>query len=233
MQPAQDYDGDGLTDQDESFNLGTSPVAFDTDGDGVGDGDEVKVLGTDPLEPDSDGDGTSDGSEDADGDGLSNVAELGTWHTDPLVRDTDGDTLSDGEEVNVHGTDPLSSDTDSDGLDDPLELACGTNPTDADSDDDGLLDGEDVEFIENVVNALPPGAFRAPALQTTFVARLEAIELQIAQGHGGDAILELGKLALRVNGCGVAADVDDWIVVCPSQLHVRGLIELLAAHLTN
>ena len=231
--PAQDFDGDGLTDQEESFTLGTSPVAFDTDGDGVGDGDEINVLGTDPLEPDSDGDGTSDGSEDADGDGLSNAAELGTWHTNPLVGDTDGDTLSDGDEVNVHGTDPLASDTDSDGLDDPIELASGTNPVDADSDDDGILDGDDVEFIENVVNGLPPGAFRTPSLRATLIARLEAIELQIAQGHPGDAIVELGKLRLRVNGCGVAAGVDDWIVVCQSQLHVRSLIALLAAHLAS
>jgi hypothetical protein len=36
-----------------------------------------------------------------------------------------------------------------------------------------------------------------------------------------------------VNGCGAAADSNDWIVVCPHQLPVRGLIELLATNLAS
>jgi hypothetical protein len=231
--PSQDFDSDGLTDQEESFDLATNPVRADTDGDGVSDGAEVNVLSTDPLQPDSDGDGIADGAEDADGDGLSNGEELGTWHSDPVRRDTDGDGLSDGDEVHVHGTDPLKAETDAVGLTDAVELGSGTNPVDADSDDDGLPDGGDVEFIENVVNGLPSGAFATPALRATFIARLEAIELQIAAGHRDSAIAELGKLGLRVDGCGGAADGDDWIVVCPSQLQIRSLIGLLAASLAG
>ena len=203
-EPAQDFDGDGLTDQEESFELGTNPIRADTDGDGVSDGDEIEVFGTDPLKPDSDGDGTSDGAEDADGDGLSDAEELGSWHTNPLVPDTDGDGLTDGDEVHVYGTNPLASDTDADGLTDAIEVGNGTNPVDVDSDDDGLVDGRDVEFIENAVNGLPAGAFATPALRATFIARLEAIEPQIAQHHPESAIVELNKLALRVNGCGAS-----------------------------
>ncbi len=45
--PAQDSDGDGLTDLDE-LQRGTNPYSVDTDGDGVSDFDEV-ALGRNPL----------------------------------------------------------------------------------------------------------------------------------------------------------------------------------------
>jgi hypothetical protein len=74
-----------------------------------------------------------------------------------------------------------------------------------DRDDDGLVDGQDVEFIEHAVSALPPAAFKSAALPATFITRLEAIELPLLKGQRDDARLELGKLALRVDGCGAAA----------------------------
>ncbi len=48
--PTADSDGDGLTDTNELYVVGTSPVSPDTDGDTSGDGDEV-IAGTDPLSP--------------------------------------------------------------------------------------------------------------------------------------------------------------------------------------
>ena len=44
----KDTDGDLLTDGEEVYRYGTSPLLADTDGDGVSDGKEV-LLGTDPL----------------------------------------------------------------------------------------------------------------------------------------------------------------------------------------
>jgi hypothetical protein len=254
--PDQDFDGDGLTDGNESYILGTDPVGFDTDGDGVGDGDELHVLSTDPLNPDSDGDGISDGEEDADGDGLSNAAELGSWHTDPLnrdsdgdglndfdetqtyhtdpnVADTDGDGFTDGAEVHTFGTDPLKTDSDEDGLIDPIEVANGTNAIDADSDDDGLLDGDDVEFIQNAVQALSLSDFRPPGAGTrrAILSILNAAELAALAGHVEPAIKLLVDLRTHLDGCGLSPDGSDWILDCPDQTTVRSLLDLLILNL--
>ncbi len=44
----EDFDGDGLTTNDEQLSLGTDPIVLDTDGDGTNDGVEV-MGGTDPA----------------------------------------------------------------------------------------------------------------------------------------------------------------------------------------
>ena len=79
---AQDTDGDGITDADETELYGTGPYDPDTDGDGIPDGDELAFAGDNwnddadgdglnrLLDRDSDNDGTPDGLEDADGDGI-------------------------------------------------------------------------------------------------------------------------------------------------------------------
>lgn len=51
LDPKGDFDGDGLTNEEE-VNIGTNPVNADTDGDGVNDGDEVK-RGSDPKKSDA------------------------------------------------------------------------------------------------------------------------------------------------------------------------------------
>ena len=60
-----DYDSDGLTDQDEYTN-GTDPTDSDSDKDGMPDGWEVN-YDLDPL--------AEDASDDADGDGFTNLKE--------------------------------------------------------------------------------------------------------------------------------------------------------------
>jgi len=57
-----DTDGDGLSDQDEVFRLGTDPRRYDTDGDGLADGAEA-LAGADPRDADEDGDGIPDGAD--------------------------------------------------------------------------------------------------------------------------------------------------------------------------
>ena len=60
--PAEDQDGDGLSDARET-ELGTSTSMTDTDGDGLSDGDEVLKYRTNPLVQDTDGDSYPDGVE--------------------------------------------------------------------------------------------------------------------------------------------------------------------------
>jgi hypothetical protein len=84
-----------------------------------------------------------------------------------------------------------------------------------------------------VVAGLPGSAFSTPALGDTFIARLEAIEPLIAQGQRAAAIIAIGDLRRRVDGCGGTADQNDWIVVCADQVVVRGLLDLLATNLAT
>lgn len=88
-----DQDGDGISDEDETY-FGTNIWDADTDGDGLYDDEEIYDLGTDPLDYDTDRDGLSDGDE------------VFVYETDPLYPDTDGDGMSDGREVDL-GRDPL------------------------------------------------------------------------------------------------------------------------------
>ena len=55
----EDYDDDGLTNEEE-VNLGTDPIKADSDDDGLEDGDEVNRYKTDPLKWSTSGDSISD-----------------------------------------------------------------------------------------------------------------------------------------------------------------------------
>ena len=82
---AEDFDGDGLSNQEE-IAAGTGVLYPDSDGDGLSDGEEVLVYHTNPLVADTDGDGLSDGED----------IKLGF---DPLKPDTDENGILDGDEV--------------------------------------------------------------------------------------------------------------------------------------
>ncbi len=144
-----DYDGDTLTNLEESY-LWTDPFNSDTDGDRITDDYEL-VLGSDPAKYDTDEDGLNDYNElfvinsdfdnpDTDGDGLLDGLEVYQYKSNPLNVESDGDTLEDGDEVFIHGTNPASADTDGDLLADNLELDYNSNPLVMDTDLDGMDD---------------------------------------------------------------------------------------------
>lgn len=176
-----DLDGDGLTALEE-YTLGTRENEPDSDGDGLSDGDEYFTVGSDPLNPDTDGDWLTDQIEveigsnpllvDTDGDSLSDAREYLETGTNPLASDSDDDGMSDGYEIEYglnafvddaaidldgdllsnieeHNaqTNPNSSDTDGDTLGDFDELnTYATSPTMIDSDGDKLRDDWEVTY---------------------------------------------------------------------------------------
>jgi hypothetical protein len=196
-------------------------VNTDRDGDGLGDCDE-RSAGTDVADADTDDDGLTDGDE------------VNTHGTNPLVADSDDDGLGDGTEVAL-GTDPLDSDSDDDGLLDDVEVATDSNPLDPDSDDDGILDGHDVEFIQNVINGLPVGAFKngAPGQRDALNAHLNAVEKMIQSGQIAQAVRKLQDLRADLDGCGATAAQGDVIVDCTAQIQVRGYVDLLIGNLNG
>lgn len=138
----KDKDGDGISDDIETKDYGTSPDKADTDGDGLSDYYEIFVSGTDPLKAETQK-GIKDSDLDTDEDGLTIIKEAGLG-TDPLLYDTDFDGLSDSEEVNIYRTSPLLYDTDYDGLSDYDEIILGLDPLNKDTGGKGIPDSEKV-----------------------------------------------------------------------------------------
>jgi hypothetical protein len=164
---ADDPDGDGLTNAEESA-LNTDPNLADTDGDGLSDGREVNELGTLPLADDSDGDGISDFDEAAEQPAAASTSDAAVL--EPVLvdevpvasetgvdesgsagdfvaegeLDSDGDGLSDAFEYEL-GTDPFNPDSDGDNASDGEEWFLGlTGPLNPDDDQDGKLDGDEI-----------------------------------------------------------------------------------------
>jgi sensor domain CHASE-containing protein len=106
---------------------------------------------------------------------------------------------------------------------------------DADSDDDGLLDGQDVEFIQNIINDLPASAFKkGKSLQdhkTAMKNMLNDVEGFLLEGQDGDAIRLLENLRSHVDG-EPNADKTDWIIDNAARMRVRDLIDMLINNLS-
>lgn len=63
--------------------------------------------------------------------------------------------------------------------------------------------------------------------KSAMVSVLHEIEQQIGAGDLAGAAQKLSNLRMRVDGCGVKADKNDWIVSCSAQLSVRALIDTM------
>ena len=115
-----DWDGDGLSNNEEIYTYGTDPNDPDTDDGGVTDFVEV-VYNMDPL----------DASDDSD-----------IEYVEPAVEydDADADWLSDSEE-NKTATDDTNPDTDLGGVYDGAEVLYGTDPLDP-IDDSAVFDSD-------------------------------------------------------------------------------------------
>jgi hypothetical protein len=231
-----DSDDDALTDGIEVQGSNpTVPMKADTDNDGLLDGIEDKNQNgafdageTNPNNPDFDQDALMDGCE-----------VNGNNPTNPFEADSDKDGLSDGAEdanlncaLDLNETNPNDADTDDDELNDRFEVANGTNPIDADSDDNSILDGEDVGWIQQAVNAIPDTLFM-PSGRKAILDQLDAIKTMVFAGQFNTAVNELMLLRTHVDGCGAAPDADDWLMDCTEQLKLQTFIDLLIKNLTN
>jgi dienelactone hydrolase len=144
--------------------------------------------------------------------------------------DSDWDWLPDYMEIAL-GTNLLDPDSDDDGLLDNIEVTeLGTDPLNADSDGDGIPDGEDVEWLQNAINALPSDPL-STGHRTSASAILDAVEGRVARGQISGAVRMLENLKMRVDGCGVSPDRNDWIIVCYTQVKFRELLDLYILNL--
>jgi hypothetical protein len=120
----------------------------------------------------------------------------------PELRAPDDDGLEDGEEVLTHGTDPLDPDTDG----------------------DGVPDGQEADVLQEYVAGLPGAAFSAQGHPTSILSLLEAVEQKVAMGLIAQAVKMLQELRERLDGCGAAADQNDWVADCEAQVVLRALV---------
>ena len=87
----------------------------------------------------------------------------------------------------------------------------------------------DVVNVPQVVSELPESAFQngAEGIRDAIESLLEEVERLIAAGRNDVALQKLENLRRRADGCGTAADTNDWIVDCAAQIELRGLIDAL------
>ena len=81
--------------------------------------------------------------------------------------------------------------------------------------------------LANLITTLPDSVFSAGGHRTAFLSRLAEIEQNIQDGDLAEAIQQLKNLRRRVDGCGIAADQNDWIAHCLAQQQVRTLIDAI------
>jgi len=164
--------------------------------------------------------------------GLAVIASLSIAFTPVAPFAHDAEASGPAHERGAPVVVPIGTDADDDGLPDALEPSVGTDPANPDTDGDGIRDGGDPDIIAAAVTALPAASLGrgAAGLRRAIFARLDGIQRQILAGRIDQAIVELGNLRLRLDGCPPQADHDDWIVACADQVRVRELLDLVRAN---
>jgi hypothetical protein len=111
------------------------------------------------------------------------------------------------------------------GLDEELsnEIYLASCPLDRDG--DGIADDIDPDAIVAVVEVLPDSAFRAAGHRTAILAQLAAVEHYMLDGQFDEAAELLENLRKHVDGCGLNADNNDWVVECAEQIELREAID--------
>ena len=89
----------------------------------------------------------------------------------------------------------------------------------------------DPSWIAGVVSALPPGAFATPVAKSDALARLATAGAATNSGDAASAKTALQDLRGHIDGCGAAADSNDWIIDCAAQAKVRTLVDQVVAKL--
>jgi dipeptidyl aminopeptidase/acylaminoacyl peptidase len=130
-------------------------------------------------------------------------------------------------------SDAEDMDSDGDGLTDDEEASLGTDPFDPDTDGDGIEDGADPDVLAGALDAIPDAAFKSGdgGHRTAMQALLASVEQSIFDGETAEAITKLQNLRRRVDGCGSAVDLNDWVVDCDDQVAVRYLIDTMVTRL--
>ena len=103
-----------------------------------------------------------------------------------------------------------------------------------DTDDDGLPDGQDVDWIEDVIAGIPDAAIKSPAAgnRNAMLNLLNDAEALLLKGNRRAALDKLMTLRTRIDGCGVVSDGNDWVLDCAIQTEIRMLVDLLIANVS-
>ena len=240
-------DGSGVVQLTDHVDHDTGPV-FSPDGTKIafvgwrGGNFEILVMNADGSDQvnitnntSNDGPHSWSNTADSDGDGIEQSDDNCATTANADQADTDGDGAGnacdpdDDNDGDLDGADncPLVANSDQANTDgDALGNAC-----DPDDDNDGILDVADPDTAADLVNSLPDSVFNGGGNRNAFLSRLEAIEQRIAAGDIDQAIHELENLRRRVDGCGSAADSNDWIIDCTAQQQIRAVIDMLIANL--
>ena len=89
--------------------------------------------------------------------------------------------------------------------------------------------------MQHAIESVPASDFKSTGggSQTAMLAHLDAVEASLLNGHEAVALNKLTDLHARVDGCGWAADNNDWITDCAAQLTIRSLIDVLITNITT
>ncbi len=232
LEPSNDTDGDGLSDQWElrfAPNLTVISAGGDADADGLLNEAEF-ALGTNPTNNDTDADGALDGSETGTGVWVS----LTNRGTNPFAPDTDGDGLKDGVESNTGtfssvsdtGTNPNVADTDGDSFTDGAEaLYSSSNPTNPASRplrpsqldllaywnfNDASDPSATLDRVKNFPGTLKPGtAFSADGTGRTLAAGDRAIDMGFS-GNSGTGVIVNGGGFLNIGAAQDQIAISFW-----------------------